>query len=193
MADTTSTIPVDLTVTTTAEGALIEGRPTLFIPESELQRVDKIGDELRAEAEAARAAGKKECAECGGWFEPRRTGGKPQKFCSISCKDAHHAEKTANVGNVAQRRNAQSVNEASPSPAAPKSSGIPPSEEWRPLLARQFEVTIYFDDDQGEWVLTQHCGPDREQNIRIREEHVWRFLDELTDALGVPSIGKGGA
>ena len=35
------------------------------------------------------------CARCGDTFEPRETGGCPQRFCSPSCRAKYHKERYA--------------------------------------------------------------------------------------------------
>ena len=49
---------------------------------------------MKADAEAARAAGKIECANgnCGQWFFPRSGGGKAQRFCKPECRAQYHLE-----------------------------------------------------------------------------------------------------
>src|SRR5687768_4378957 len=93
---------ITATLEPSASGVVIPGKPDLFIPASTLQKIDKIGEEMRAEEQAARAAGKIECAnpDCGEWFMPRRgSGGRPQRFCSRICKAAGDGT-SARVPNV---------------------------------------------------------------------------------------------
>lgn len=58
------------------------------------------------------------------------------------------------------------------------------------LVLPQREITIRRDADIGEWVIKQKNWPQADGEIVINDEHVNVFLDALTDAMGVPSIGR---
>lgn len=56
------------------------------------------------------------------------------------------------------------------------------------LCAQQGEIRIEFDDD-GNASIIQKNWPDEDVTIRIARENIDSFIDHLTDALGIPSIG----
>jgi hypothetical protein len=56
------------------------------------------------------------------------------------------------------------------------------------LCAPQGKIEITFDDE-GNAELIQSAWPDENQIIRISRDNIGSFLDRLTDAFGVPSIG----
>jgi hypothetical protein len=56
------------------------------------------------------------------------------------------------------------------------------------LCASQDKIEITFDDD-GDAVITQTCWPDEGQTIIVSRDNIGTFIDNLTDALGIPSFG----
>jgi hypothetical protein len=50
-------------------------------------------------------------------------------------------------------------------------------------------VTLAFNDAGG-LVLRQSSWPDEDHTIIIERDNIDSFIDSLTDALGVPSVGK---
>jgi hypothetical protein len=59
------------------------------------------------------------------------------------------------------------------------------------LCAPQDKIEIVFDAE-GNAELIQSAWPDENQVIRISRDNICDFLDRLTDALGIPSIGGSG-
>jgi len=59
------------------------------------------------------------------------------------------------------------------------------------LCAEQSRITIEFDEE-GNAILRQREWPDNDDIILIRRENIPDFIDRLTDALGIPSIGRSG-
>jgi hypothetical protein len=57
------------------------------------------------------------------------------------------------------------------------------------LCASQDKIEITFDDD-GDAVITQTRWPDEEQTIIISGDNIETFIDRLTDALGIPGVGR---
>ena len=66
---------------------------------------------------------------------------------------------------------------------APESDGGPTL-----LCASQDKITIAFDDE-GNAAITQTRWPDEDQTIIVSRDNIEHFIDRLTDALGIPSIG----
>ncbi|MET3839032.1 hypothetical protein [Bradyrhizobium sp. OAE829] len=56
------------------------------------------------------------------------------------------------------------------------------------LCAAQDKIEISFDDD-GDAIITQARWPDEDQMIVISRDNIGTFIDNLTDALGIGSIG----
>src|SRR4051812_3423998 len=74
------------------------------------------------------------CEHCGDAFKPRTgSGGKPQKFCSIDCRVAFHAQR--------DQRSASHVGESDVDPI-PKASGPPIARTAAPAAT---------DDDEFWW------------------------------------------
>ncbi|MBR1246151.1 hypothetical protein JQ609_04305 [Bradyrhizobium sp. AUGA SZCCT0169] len=69
--------------------------------------------------------------------------------------------------------------------AAPEDEGV------TVLCPRQLEITVHFNED-ADAVLRQANWPDDDDTIIIRRDNVPDFIDRLTDALGIPSIGRSG-
>jgi hypothetical protein len=59
------------------------------------------------------------------------------------------------------------------------------------LCASQDKITITFDDE-GNAAITQTRWPDEDQTIIVSRDNIENFIDRLTDALGIPSIGGPG-
>ncbi len=59
------------------------------------------------------------------------------------------------------------------------------------LCASQDKIEITFDDD-GDAIIAQTRWPDEDQAIIISRDNIARFIDNLTDALGIGSIGGPG-
>jgi hypothetical protein len=57
------------------------------------------------------------------------------------------------------------------------------------LCASQDKIEITFDDD-GDAVITQTRWPDEDHTIIISGDNIATFIDKLTDALGIPGVGR---
>jgi hypothetical protein len=57
------------------------------------------------------------------------------------------------------------------------------------ILREQPETAIYYNPE-GSLVIRQRGWPDEDVIIIIAEQSIDQFLDKLTDACGVPSVGK---
>jgi hypothetical protein len=57
------------------------------------------------------------------------------------------------------------------------------------LCASQDKIEITFDDD-GDAIITQTRWPDEDQMIIVSRDNIPVFIDKLTDALGIPSLGR---
>jgi hypothetical protein len=58
------------------------------------------------------------------------------------------------------------------------------------LCAQQHEITVHFNQ-AGDLVLVQSAWIDDDVAIVISRDNIPEFIDRLTDALGIPSIGGG--
>jgi hypothetical protein len=56
------------------------------------------------------------------------------------------------------------------------------------LCDRQDKIEIGFNDD-GDAIITQSSWPDEDSIIIVARDNIPHFIDRLTDALGIPSIG----
>jgi hypothetical protein len=57
------------------------------------------------------------------------------------------------------------------------------------LCAAQAQIEIGFND-RRDALLTQKSWPDDDVTIVVARENIGEFIDRLTDALGIPSIGR---
>jgi hypothetical protein len=57
------------------------------------------------------------------------------------------------------------------------------------ILREQPETACYFNP-HGDLVIRQRGGPDEDSVIIISKTCVDAFLDKLTDACGIPSVGR---
>jgi glycerol kinase len=55
-------------------------------------------------------------------------------------------------------------------------------------LAEQRQTAVYWNTD-GDLLIRQRCWPDDDALI-IAADSVDRFIDKLTDVMGIPSAGK---
>ena len=151
------------------EGVLLEGRPDLFIPESDLQKIDKIADEIAGEKEDAKTTGKCECHHCGEFFDPRSgSGGKKQKYCTEECRRAADNERKANAPQRAQRAEAE-TSEGDDHP-------IEEIETFHGSIPRQLEIKV--KSTKGE----SYMGND----VELQQEGHYGFAEE-TDTIIVSS------
>jgi hypothetical protein len=56
------------------------------------------------------------------------------------------------------------------------------------LLLKQSEITIAHDETLGEWIIRQKNWPDDDDEIRIIDERMSGFIDNLTREIGIPSF-----
>jgi hypothetical protein len=56
------------------------------------------------------------------------------------------------------------------------------------LLLKQDEITIAHDETLGEWIIRQKNWPDDDDEIRIIDERMSEFIDNLTREIGIPSF-----
>jgi hypothetical protein len=63
-----------------------------------------------------------------------------------------------------------------------------PGSKSTVLCGRQDQIEFVIDD-QGNAEIIQTAWPDENQVIRISHDNIGNFLDRLTDALGIPSVG----
>ena len=191
------------------EGVLLEGRPDLFIPESDLQKIDGLDDETIQ----ARVAGRHECQRCGEFFEPRTgTGGRKQKYCTEECRRTSDNERKANAGQRAQRAGdeekemtmtqgqfldaSRAISEATLEGAkagANVRSSVEPDFDWRGdecvVLQEQHSTAIYFNAEGG-LVIRQQNWPDDDDVVIITKPCIDGFMDKLCDALGIGAYGR---
>jgi hypothetical protein len=127
------------------------------------------------------------CARCGQAFQPRkRSGGKPQKFCSTECRHTFHADRKANVGQRAQRATLETTLPALGAAPSEKRSSTAAEDDSSVVLHGQAATAIYFNGDNS-LVIKQENWPDDDHYIIITESNIEAFLDRLTDICGVPS------
>jgi hypothetical protein len=136
------------------------------------------------------ASDKKTCEQCGGKFFPRvGSGGKPQKFCSPQCRASFHA-------NVAQRSPTCSAQMTSSAVTPPAKKDEPADAgkdlDWNDehvVLRGQPETAVYFNP-YGGLVIRQHCWPHDDSFVVISAECIGHFINELTDIVGITSLGR---
>ena len=64
----------------------------------------------------------------------------------------------------------------------------PPEPDEISLLLKQSEITITHDERLGEWIIRQKNWPDDDDEIRIIDERMNEFIDNLTREIGIPSL-----
>jgi hypothetical protein len=136
-----------------------------------------------------------ECENCGNGFEPRK-GGKPQRFCSETCRMAFHAEVREAGKAVTEANRATCTLQTVTTPLLePKPGPAPTGEDfdWADdesvILREQPETAAYFNREGG-LVIRQHRWPDDDTVVVIARNCIADFLDKLTDICGVPSVGR---
>jgi hypothetical protein len=143
------------------------------------------------------------CEECGQPFTERKgTGGKPQRFCSPECRTTYHSE------NRQRDQRSPTCSERAVTPVTPVAKPTPTTKEvpqrayeedvtefdWNDedtlVLRRQFAVAVYRTPD-GSLVIRQERDWNEEDDtcIVISPENVGDFVDRLTDAAGIPTVG----
>jgi hypothetical protein len=152
------------------------------------------------------------CAQCGNPFEPRkRSGGKPQKFCSTACRQAFHASPNLvlnvgdgpNVGRDVGKDVGKTPNVGTePStwqPVLPHYVGPPTPEDdfnWADdpavVLQTQYGTAIYFNKFD-EVVIRQQRFDDEDVFIYIQPTFIREFINRLCAACDITaSWGKPG-
>ena len=144
---------------------------------------------------------------CGAAFTPRKTGGKPQRFCSPECRQAFHDanvdQRGSNVGNADQRGTNVEANvgqrgerstmqtppaavEQRPSQSATSDHGNDDDDPFdgSVVLPEQAAIAIY-RNPRDELVIRQRRWPDDDVCIFISPGNEQRFLDALCDALEI--------
>jgi hypothetical protein len=143
------------------------------------------------------------CEKCGQPFTGREgSGGKPQRFCTPECRTAYHSE------NRQRDQRSPTCSEVPVQPAAPVAKPTPatkpvPQRAYRAdvtefdwddedtlVLRRQFAVAVYRTPD-GSLVIRQQGDWNEEDDrcIVISPENVGDFVDRITDAAGIPTVG----
>jgi len=142
------------------------------------------------------------CEECGNGFDARQHGGgKPQRFCSSTCRlnfhaKARKAESREGSGDMdAQRANVRPTCSRAvvvyepPASAKPDAKPAAKSEfDWNDsesvILKRQPATAVYWNA-AGDLVIRQQCWPEDDPVIVIAESNAQAFLDKLCDAMGI--------
>ena len=131
------------------------------------------------------------CARCGVPFELRKTsGGKPQKYCSETCRRKADAERKANAPQRAQREDAEPAL-VEPTPLAPEVA--PPAEPtyWR--INRQYEIEVRTCTDGTVEIEqeSQHTGigDDDTDTIIVNRENAVALARRILWAAGFDRIG----
>jgi hypothetical protein len=135
----------------------------------------------------------KTCEQCGSEFPPRNgSGGSRQRFCSSDCRGLFHKSQRS--------QRAPACNHATLPPASqPKPENLPqatpePSEDFdwsndSSIILREQPTTAVYFNKEGSLVIRQRRWPDDDAFIYIAETCIADFLDKLTDACGIPSMG----
>jgi len=124
-----------------------------------------------------------QCEQCGEPLQPRAgSGGEPQRFCGEKCRQAFHRRATV----------AQEIPTVAP-PSPPNQIRDPGSDfDWsgeHVIIEEQPAIAVYFNAKDG-LVIRQHQWPDDDTTIIINKDQIDVFLDKLTDACGIPSMGR---
>jgi len=64
------------------------------------------------------------------------------------------------------------------------------SNEYEQMLIESQSAVLASLNNAGDLVLTQWNWPDEDAAIIITHDNIDKFIDRLTDVLGIPSIGK---
>ena len=131
------------------------------------------------------------CEQCHTTFSPR-TGGRPQRFCSVDCRRAFHDKPQRDNVHVASRGLPAVIDP----PKAPASGPEAKSDfDWGAddsvVLHHQPAVAVYINQAGG-LTIRQERSWDQDEDIiiAIAPENVGEFIDKLTDIVGIPSVGK---
>jgi hypothetical protein len=164
------------------------GEGLLLIPESELQRVDAIGRELRAEE--AMQAREQTCEHCDKPLPPRRgTGGKPRRFCSAKCRRAAFEPRRAVVD--ATRQTTPMVANAPPTFA-----NVDDDDgrfDWLTdesvVIGEQLATAIY-QNAAGDLVIRQErsWADEHDHVVIIAKINAVDFYQRLGDVIGIPTL-----
>jgi hypothetical protein len=131
------------------------------------------------------------CEHCGESFAPRSSGGRAQRFCSPNCRRAFHDKPQRDNVHVGLPV------VVDPQPPKPPASAPKPSEgfDWVDddsiVLRQQPAIAVYIGQN-GHLVIRQErqWNEDEDTVICIAPESINIFIDKLTDACGIPSVGK---
>jgi hypothetical protein len=164
------------------------GDHLLAVPPSELRKIDAIAAELAVEDSAPK------CEHCGNPFQPRkRSGGKPQKYCSEECRRAYKP-------NAGQCEPTPAQRETLPVPPEPKPAPEPPSDDigWYWSLPYQARIEVA-RTTADEIEIEEHSPvhPDENSRIIIARSNAVRLARCILFAAGFQSVliarrGKGG-
>jgi len=136
------------------------------------------------------------CEQCREPFKPRK-GGRPQRFCSETCRMAFHAE-AREAGKAIVEGNRATCTLPFP-PAASMTPELPPVAtgdfDWlndnSVVLREQPETAVYFNRD-GALVIRQRAAWNQDDDpfVFISPANIGEFLDKLTDICGIGSAGR---
>jgi hypothetical protein len=136
------------------------------------------------------------CEQCREPFKPRK-GGKPQRFCSETCRMAFHSEaREADKATIVAFKQRATL---PMQPAATMTPELPPVAtggfDWlndnSVVLREQPETAVYFNAD-GALVIRQRAAWNQDDDpfVFINPANLGEFIDKLTDICGVPSVGR---
>lgn len=138
-------------------------------------------------------ASKKICENCNGEFTPRAgSGGKPQRFCGEDCRRQYHAD--SQRGPTPEPKQALAVIPAQKKPATEPE---PENEfDWNTdssvVLNERPATAVYFNNAQDLVIRQKQPWDSEDAFVYIPRDAINEFLDRLTDACGIPSVGKSG-
>ena len=135
------------------------------------------------------------CEQCGTAFTPR-TGGKPQRFCSVDCRRGFHDRPQRDNVHVAYS-DSTALPAVIPPPAAENAPAASPESsedfDWGDVdgvvLAEQAETAVYWNP-KGDLVIRQRNWHDDDSLIFISKNSVDEFIGKLCDVAGIPSVGR---
>lgn len=167
------------------------GKPGVVI-----QTPAENADETGAIPQNAALSNTENCQQCDKPFIPRH-GGKPQLFCSETCRMAFHSEaREADKTTLASLRERGTLPIP---PAATMTHELPPvatgddAFDWaddESVVLREQPMTAAYFNRNGELVIRQARWPDDDVFIYIAQNNLADFLDKITDIGGVPSVGR---
>jgi len=135
------------------------------------------------------------CEHCGQPLTERsKSGGRQKRFCNEHCRTKfHNSQRVKRVSETVAHKSETFHETVAHNDTKPDTK--PPEDDNFDWLACEFVVhqpkrpiAIYFNND-GDLVIRQPSWPD-DAAIIIEPDHIWPFLDAVTDACGVPSAGR---